>query len=1078
MIVLSAGVFAAPAWHPFIWPALGVLGGVGIVFGIRRYRPKRVLAWWCLAAAVVTLAAGDTAYAVFPDSIFTELCYLVVFVLAAVGLFSLTRGARVIGDRARLLDVLTFLCTAALLAWIFLVGPYITAPGLSQAQRSLLAAYALGDLLILAVMIRLFATNPRTPALLLLITGAAGMLVSDVLYGLITLGAQWQPGGPIESGWLLLYASWGAAGLHPSMADLSEPLDVEQSKVSRPWAVLLILATMIAPAILLVEAMTGRVRDGAMLAITSAVVFALVLSRFGDVLAAHRQTVRREQGLRDACAALVSAADVGEVDRAVRAGVARIMPEGVEHRIVLVLNRSGGVPALASSIWGPAVPATASGTLTPSTIAVRRTRLLRRPALAPVLARQLGAFPFALLCPLVLPERRPAGPPVDDARVNGRRPAGGLIAGRGVSDGLSAGRGTLPDAGSGAVGRWPGPAAGAGAGSGVPGAGPRAGVLLVSAETAVLGVLRDAIEVLAGQAAMALERVRLGDEINRRDAEAYFRTLVQHSSDVILIVDDGDRIGYASPAIETVLGRTAPAGTTVADLVDPDDWERVAEGLGLVRSSGEPRDWEDWRLRHADGGVVQVEVRCRDLRTDRTVRGLVITLRDVTERRRLERELTHRAFHDSLTGLANRVLFHDRVQQAVVRAQRGSHDVGVLFIDLDDFKVVNDTMGHAAGDELLIAVANRLAVTLGSADAVARLGGDEFAALIDDAADPTVVERIAERVVAAFAEPFRLADRVVGGAVTVGVATTVDATGTEELLRHADLALYVAKRAGKGRWRRYQPALHVSLVRRMELRAALERAVPETDFAIEYQPIVDLATGDAVGLEALLRWRHPTLGLLQPVQFIELAEETGLIEPIGDWVLGRAIAAATRWPACPSSGRVPYVSVNVSARQFRGTGFIGKVQRELAAARLDPSLVMLELTESLLLGSDDHIWADLARLRELGVRMAIDDFGTGFSALGYLRQLPIDVLKIDRSFTAEIADSRRQRSLVDGIIRLAHTLDLDVVAEGIETVVDRNLLGDLGCGFGQGFLFSHPLGDTDVVPWLGGHQPVVSPSHH
>lgn len=1022
MILLSAGILLAPGWHPVLWPALGLMSAGGIFFGIRRYRPKRAAAWWSLAAAVVMLAAGDTTYAILPGSIVTELCYLTVFALTAVGLFMLTRGNQMLGDRSRLLDVLTFLCTAALLAWIFIIGPYITAPGMDPFERSILAAYALGDLLILAVMIRLLATNPRTPALVLLLVGGAGMLTGDILYGLTTLGEQWQPGGPIELGWLLTYLTWGAAGLHPSMAQLSEPVEIEPGKISRPWAVLLVLATMISPSILLIEAMTGRIRDGAMLAITSAVVFALVLSRFGDVLAAHRQTVRREQGLRDACAALVSAADAAQVDRAVRSGLARIVPEGVDHRLVLVLNRTGGVPALASSVWGPSVPATATGTLLPSTAAVRRTRLLRRPTLTPMLAHQLGSFPFALLCPLVLPEQRPPGPVPAQPR---------------------------PDV-----------------------TGPRAGVLLVSAETGVLNALRDAIEVLASHATMALERIRLGDEINRRDAEVYFRALVQNSVDIILIVDDGDAVRYASPAVQTVLGRPAPDGGPLTDLVDPPDHGRVLEGLALVRSSGEPHDWPDWRLRHADGSTVQVEVSCRDLRSDRAVRGLVLTLRDVTERRRLEQELTHRAFHDSLTGLANRVLFHDRVQQAVARAQRGGHAVGVLFIDLDDFKVVNDTMGHQAGDELLVAVANRLAATLGSADAAARLGGDEFAALVDDATDPAEVEQAAQRVVAAFAEPFRLAGRMVGGAVSVGVATTSDAEGTDELLRHADLALYVAKGAGKARWRRYQPALHVSLIRRMELRTALERSAPESDFAVVYQPVVELASGNAVGLEALLRWRHPSLGLLRPDQFIDVAEETGLIEPIGDWVLGRALAAVTQWRAALPVGEAPYVSINVSARQFRVAGFTGKVRRELIAAGLPADSVMLELTESLLLQNDDQIWSDLAQLRELGVRLAIDDFGTGFSSLSYLRQLPIDVLKIDRSFTAEMAFSQRQRSLVDGIIRLAHSLGLQVVAEGIETVADRNLLGDLGCGFGQGYLFSRPLAEADAAAWLAGGRPV------
>jgi diguanylate cyclase (GGDEF)-like protein len=462
-------------------------------------------------------------------------------------------------------------------------------------------------------------------------------------------------------------------------------------------------------------------------------------------------------------------------------------------------------------------------------------------------------------------------------------------------------------------------------------------------------------------------------------------------------------------------------------------------------------------------------VSCRDLRHDRTVRGLVITLRDVTARRQLERELTHRAFHDSLTGLANRVLFQERTQQAVSRAA-GNSVVGVLFIDLDDFKVVNDTMGHESGDELLIIVGEKLAATLRTGDVAARLGGDEFAALIEDANNPYDIELVAARMVAMFAEPFYLKGSPIHISASIGISTTADAADSSDLLRQADLALYVSKGEGKGRWQRYQSELHNALVERLELRAELDHAVDDNALALNFQPIVSLRSGRTISFEALVRWQHPTRGLILPTQFIDVAEESGLIVPIGNWVLAQSLRTASQWQHVGEQDQPPYVSVNVSARQFKAPGFADSVREELAASELPASSLMLEITESLLLKDDDQVWNDLANLRKAGIRIAIDDFGTGYSSLSYLRQVPVDVVKIDRSFIDAMSTSTQQAALVEGIVRLADTLGLEVVAEGIERPADRDLLAAIGCPLGQGYLFSKPLSAKDAIGWLSnGH---------
>ena len=359
-------------------------------------------------------------------------------------------------------------------------------------------------------------------------------------------------------------------------------------------------------------------------------------------------------------------------------------------------------------------------------------------------------------------------------------------------------------------------------------------------------------------------------------------------------------------------------------------------------------------------------------------------------------------------------------------------------------------------------------------DTAARLGGDEFALLIGDVADSATVEATADRVVRAFSEPFVLASGAVLSAVTVGVATTEDSADTDELLRHADLALYAAKAAGKRQWRRYQPVLSAGLVRRRELQGALEEAVAHSAFTLAYQPIVALTTGELAGFEALVRWPHPQWGMLQPNQFIALAEETGQIIPLGSWVLGQAAADMARWRQAP--GRAPldhgpavpvlegaapprglYVSVNVSARQFSDPGFVEGVREVLRESGLEPGALMLELTESVLLRRDERVHADLMELKAIGVRLAIDDFGTGYSSLSYLRELPIDVLKVDKSFVDGIAVSGQRLALAEGIVQLARTLRLEVIAEGIESEVQRDLLTSMGCQFGQGYVLAMPM---------------------
>jgi diguanylate cyclase (GGDEF)-like protein/PAS domain S-box-containing protein len=611
-------------------------------------------------------------------------------------------------------------------------------------------------------------------------------------------------------------------------------------------------------------------------------------------------------------------------------------------------------------------------------------------------------------------------------------------------------------------------------------AAPSAGLILrvTMSDRTALAALRPRLQVLAAQAAAVLERIRLNEEIIRRSNEAHFRTLVANSADVILMLDDEDRIELASPSAVSIFGSRPLQGVWLPDLIAEAD--RAGARQLLIRARAGTHEWvslSDWAVRGPGGVSRALEVTARHVSDEASVRGLVVTLRDVTEQRRLEQALTEGALHDPLTGLANRLQTRQRIGQAVDRAARSGTVAGLLLIDLDDFKMVNEQLGHEAGDAVLKAVGHRLREAVPPGCLAARVGGDEFSVVVEPAADAAAVDEVALKVVAALSRPIQLRHHVVPGSVSVGVATTAEADSATDLSRNADLSLYAAKAAGRGQWRHYDPSVRSAIVDRLELRTSLSSALKHGALTLEYQPIVRLGTGSTAGFEALLRWNHPTRGQLSPDAFIEIAEESGDIIPIGDWALATAAREAQRW-ASTLPDDPPFVAVNVSARQFRSHGFVDRVRRVLAETGLAPQRLHLEITESLLLRDDERVWQDLQRLRDLGVRIAIDDFGTGYSALSYLRQVPLDLVKLDRQFVHTMSLSNQQRDLVAGIVGLAKILRLAVVAEGIETEIERDLAVSVGCRFGQGFHFARPMPAESAQRWLEGERAARRGSVH
>ncbi|MGK5693172.1 putative bifunctional diguanylate cyclase/phosphodiesterase [Streptomyces sp. URMC 128] len=554
----------------------------------------------------------------------------------------------------------------------------------------------------------------------------------------------------------------------------------------------------------------------------------------------------------------------------------------------------------------------------------------------------------------------------------------------------------------------------------------------------------------------------------REEGDASFRTLPGSPSDVVLVLDDDSTVRYASPSARAVFDRSRVTGTALGDLIDPLDRERVYRTLAALDDDRTPEVHDRWRVRQW-GGRIEMEAHCRDLREDETVGGLVVTLRDVTEPRKPEHELSRRACHDPVTGLPGRALLLERVGRALLRDHREVLPC-VLLVDLDDFRTVNETLGHSAGDRILEAVGERLSHTLRRTDTAARLGGDEFAVLMEDAGHPLDAELLAAQVIQVLDRPFHLPEGSIGISASVGVATALDSTDADELLTCAGLAMRAAKAAGKRQWRRFMPRLRVRGTERHNLQARLDRAISGEEFALRYQPVVDITGGQVIGFEALARWPQGRAGLVSPGQFIPLAEETGRITPLGAWVLRNAALDMARLQHAAGRAVAPYISVNVSGRQWQDTDFLAKVISAVETPGLAPGSLQLEITESVLMQGDDRLGSVIRSLKELGVRIAVDDFGTGFSSLRYLRDFPVDILKIDKTYIDDIPHDPRQAALVQGIVRLAQTLGLQIIAEGIEQRGQRDLLTAMGCRFGQGYLFARPLTVEQSVIALRRHH--------
>ncbi len=536
-----------------------------------------------------------------------------------------------------------------------------------------------------------------------------------------------------------------------------------------------------------------------------------------------------------------------------------------------------------------------------------------------------------------------------------------------------------------------------------------------------------------------------------------FRALVQHLQDIITVHDTQGVTLYESPSTSRLLGY--PPGALVGripfDSIHPKDLARAREAFAKLLNGEPPKTPVEFRFRHAKGHWIHLEALGNNLLDHPGIRGVVITSRDVSERKKAEKQAQYLSQHDVLTGLPNRLLMQDRLHQAIIQARRGGGVVALMFIDLDRFKTVNDSFGRVIGDALLKQVAERLRNCLRDTDTVARLGGDEFIIMIPDAATAQVVGEVAQRVLSEFSRPFSDRDQEMYVSASIGISLFPrDGTDPDELVKHADRAMYSAKDSGRNMYRYFTEDLNHEVREKVMLESGLRRAIDRGELRLFYQPTIDLHTKQVIGAESLVRWQHPTLGLIFPGKFIPVAEESDLIFRLGEWVLRAACKQLHDWQ---QQGFALPVAVNVSARQFRDPKLADLVVEVMSDSRVDPHLVQIELTETAIMQDAHASVMTLERLKSRGVSISIDDFGIGYSSLSYLKRLPLDTLKIDQSFVRDIATDNNDAAIVRAIIGLARSLGIKVLAEGVEDDTQLSFLNNYGCNYGQGFLFGRPV---------------------
>lgn len=1052
-------------------------------------------------------SAGDVIY----------LCGYVVLIAAALVLVR-ARGNG--GNLDDLVDALMVAVAAGLVVWAFVMAPYVRDAAFPLDERVLNTIYSTLSLVMVGVVARIaVGPGLRNPSYYFLATAAGLILLTDVLTTLESTDRS-DLGFVVAIVAPLTFVMAGTAALHPSMEQITERPALHEVQLTRRRQGMLAILLLISPALMIWQLAQDEPIDLPVVVTGFVVLSLLVLVRLSGLVRARERAVERERILNRAGNAFVGATSLpemyelaldavlafaGDAER-VRASV--LQNVGDEPQIVASVGRS-------SSAAIGVHPA--CGRLSPEVhVALADRRVVTTTAHEPidlhveVLERAVTIIPLVsqneARSAIVVSSPAPLSPQaleglealsselslaIDSALLNEERHrresekrfrvlvenasdlvmvvgADGLVsfcspaAERllGLPDRYFTGRHPFERVHD--DDRWRVPPL-LEHPSGPEDLADPLEVRLEHADGAfrwfevltkdlrsdpsVGGIVVNAREIT--------DRKRAEQRLAR--SEARFRALVQNSSDVVAVVDTSGVFTYVSPAVNQVLGYRADdlIGTNAFDLVGEDVSARLVDYPQMLEMDPFPQTSVEVHLLDSTGLPRTMDITIADLRREPAVGGIVLNARDVSVRKELEHDLRHQALHDALTGLGNRTLFTERVTIALESVDDGAR-VGVLFVDLDDFKTVNDSLGHAAGDQLLVAVAGRLQQCLRVSDVAARLGGDEFGVLLPASYGETEAQAVADRILDALREPLEIQGRAIELTASLGIALGGRGEGTGEvLLRNADVAMYLAKGRGKDRYEMFREEMHTNVFERLELKADLGRAIDDNQLLLHYQPIVDLATGRITEVEALVRWRHPRRGLLSPANFIPLAEETGLIIPLGRWVLNEAVSQLKQWASLPAAEGL-LLSVNLSVRQLQQDGIVQEVLGVLDRHRVAPDKLIVEITESILVEDRSDAAQRIDALRSTGVALAVDDFGTGYSSLATIQRFGIDYIKIDRSFVERLG-AGGEPDLVRTIIDLANQLGAATVAEGIEGNSQLVQLRELGCDLGQGFYFSEPL---------------------
>lgn len=1016
MTAVSVAYLAGPLKVGPVFNAIGLSASVAIVVGIRKHKPSARFPWYLIALGQSLFVAGDVlAYnyrALFgkplPFPSIADPMYLLVAPVTVAGLLLLIRRRSPDRNWTSLVDSVIVTLGLALLSWIFLMAPYAHDPKMHLGAKLVSIAYPLGDILMLGVAVRMVVgSGRRSPAYYMMISAIVALTITDSVYGWIQLHGTYHPGDPLDGGWIVYYLLMGAAALHPSMRSVSQSA-APRIQLTRLRILGIATAALIAPVIELLKPSTRTGSDAIVVGGAAIILFGLVVLRMIVLARAQEAAVERERTMREVADALVTATSRSEIVIAAKRAATTLASVEARARVFQLEQRDGAMCLVAEE----------------------------SDEHADDVVIELNALSDEFVDQLM--RRKAVMIPDGGVIIGPKAPASPLFMVPFLMQGKLEGAVALLNA----------------SGASVP--------------------LRDSLEALSAQIGLALESAVLAETVVRSETEARFSALVQHSSDVILVLDPDTTIQYASPSVELVLSYQASelVGRRLTDYIPVDDRELLRPVMaGRPSRSSDPPDALEFRVRHADGRWLATESSVTNLLDNPAVRGMVINLREITERKRFESQLSYQAFHDQTTNLANHALFYNRVGHALTKRHEHGTQIAVLALDLDHFKSVNDTFGHLIGDGLLRTISARLEGAVRVGDTVARLGGDEFAILLEDVEQETRVADVVERVLEVVRAPLSAEGREVTIHCSIGIAMasgTVELAATaDEVLHNADAAMYEAKNAGGDTHRYYAAEMHANAVGQLELCADLKAAIELDELTLAYQPIFDLETDEISGYEALLRWEHEERGTITPAVFIPVAEDSGLIVPMGRWVLAQACRDAVSFQrACPDR-RQRWMSVNLSARQLQRPEIVDEVRHALRASGLDPRCLVLEITESMMIDEVDLAIERLQALRELGVLVAVDDFGTGYSSLNYIQRLPLNILKIDKSFIDSVDGDDEQSKLTTAIIGLARVLELRCVAEGVERPEQRDRLKELNCDYAQGFLLARPMGAEALSGYLG-----------